>query len=73
MNEEELIENYIYIETYGGGFIIEDYSGRNPGGTGARYRGASGGWRDLPVITDPFPTREAALKVAATIYEEATT
>jgi hypothetical protein len=51
----------IAIESYGGGFIIADYSGEVPTRFGARYRGISGEWREQPIVRDPFPTEEAAI------------
>ncbi len=47
----------VYIESYGGGFILADYSG-NRGE--ASFCGISMGWRMQPVVRDPFPGFEAA-------------
>ncbi|WP_280411714.1 hypothetical protein [Nocardia asiatica] len=52
------------IESYGGGFIIADYSG-NRGQAGAAYTGVSLEWNEQPIVPDPFPTEAAARQAAA--------
>jgi len=53
-------EEYGYaVESYGGGFIVVDYSGKR-GEFGAAYRGMGGEWRSQPVVQDPYPTEDAA-------------
>lgn len=64
MTEQELNERGIYIETYGDGFIIADYSEETPSRFGARYRGERGGWRDQPMTSWPFETKEEAIEAA---------
>lgn len=49
----------IAIESYGGGFILADYSG-NRGKFGAAYCGSDGLWRDQPIGMEPFQTKEEA-------------
>lgn len=49
------------IESYGGGFIVADYTGKR-GKFGAAYAGKDGVWRDQPVGIPPFATREDAEK-----------
>ena len=64
MTEDELANGDVFIEEYGGGFIIVDYSGRVASRFGIRFRGVSAEWRDQPVIADPFPTRAEAIVAA---------
>jgi viroplasmin and RNaseH domain-containing protein len=47
------------IESYGGGYIVVDYSG-NRGSFGAAYFGQDGTWNSQPIVRDPFASREAA-------------
>jgi len=49
----------ISVEAYGSGFMLADYSGKR--GVAA-FCGLSMNWGGQPVIDDPFPTEEAALK-----------
>ena len=65
--EHKLNDNDIWIEVLGSGFIIADYSGRATPLFGARYRGVSKQWYNRPVITDPFPTAEAAIEAASSL------
>ena len=58
MNEEQLSEIGISVESYGGGYILADYSG-NRGE--ASYRGSSDNWIKQPMVRDPFPDKESAI------------
>jgi hypothetical protein len=59
MTQDELYESKsIAVDSYGGGFILADYSG-NRGE--ASYCGVSMSWSLQPIVRDPFPTVEAAV------------
>jgi hypothetical protein len=68
MTKEELSDAGVSIESYGGGFIIADYSGKTETRFGARYCGESKEWRDQPVVRDPFQTEEEAVKAASEVF-----
>lgn len=64
MTREQLRdEKDIYVERYGTGFILADYSG-NRGD--ASYCGVSMAWSSQPItIRDPFPTEGDAVAAGA--------
>lgn len=63
MTEEELSDKKsIDVEPYAYGFILADYSG-NRGE--ASYCGVSMRWSRQPIVPDPFPSAEAAVKAGA--------
>jgi len=59
MTEAELNKRDIYIESYGGGYIIANYSGVT------KFCGISKNWRTQPIVSDPFLTKEDAIKEAS--------
>lgn len=60
MTEEKINDAGVFIEPFGGGFIIADYSSEL-----ALFAGISLNWRSQPIVSDPFPTRDDALAAAA--------
>ena len=58
MTEAELNKENIYIESYGAGYIIADYSGVT------KFCGITKKWRTQPIVSDPFLTKEDAIKEA---------
>lgn len=67
MTEKELYDKKsIAVESYADGFILADYSG-NRGE--ASYCGVSMSWSRQPLIRDPFPTKEAAVKAGEAATE----
>ncbi len=60
MSDQELPEG-VSIESYGGGWIIADYSGKRGE---ASYRGIAPTWSRQPIVSDPFQTKDAAVEVA---------
>lgn len=58
---EEKLDNEksISVESYAGGFILADYSGKRGE---ASYCGISMSWSTQPVVKDPFSTKSEAIK-----------
>ena len=63
MTTTEAQEYGYAVESYGGGFILCDYSGKR-GKFGAAYRGKDGEWRSQPIGMTPFATEEMAWATA---------
>ena len=60
LTEKELHDTReISVERYGTGYLLADYSG-NRGE--ASYCGISMAWSRTPIVRDPFPTKEDAIK-----------
>ncbi len=62
MDRNEVEEYGMDVESYGGGFIVADYSG-NRGE--ASYCGTDGRWTMQPIVRCPFPTEDEAWSFAA--------
>lgn len=58
--EAELKELEYHLEDYGGGWMIAFYGGKSD--ADVRYAGQSMHWSRQPMISDPFPSKDAAVK-----------
>lgn len=65
MTEQHLNDAGVYVEPYGGGFMVADY--RN--GEDARYCGSDLSWRRQPITYSPFPDKASAVEAVAPLLK----
>jgi hypothetical protein len=66
VNEKQLNDAGFFVEAYGNGFMVADYSD----GDNVRYCGSDLDWRRQPITYHPFPDTESAINAVAPLVVE---